>query len=130
MNFSMYYCSHFCNFLSNDPDPIGKQSAMSKIGQKTTSGEGSPTASAKPCLMLREQRSEKISSRSFGSLVNPVNADERKEVVRATRQLVPPDSNSEIGYLQVSRQENSPLAANATISMEAYKTNALRWGCF
>ena len=40
VNFSMYSCSHFSNFLSDDPD----QSAMSKRGQKTTSNEGSPTA--------------------------------------------------------------------------------------
>ena len=35
----MFSCSHFSNFLS---DPIGKQSAMSKRGQETTSSEGSP----------------------------------------------------------------------------------------
>ena len=34
---------------------------------------------------LREQRSEEISSQSLGSLVNPENADERKEVVLASR---------------------------------------------
>ena len=34
------------------------------------------------------------------------DADERKVVVRATRQLVLPDSNSEIGHPQASRQEN------------------------
>ena len=28
MSFLMYFCSHFCNFLSDDPDPIGKQNAM------------------------------------------------------------------------------------------------------
>ena len=34
MNFSMFFCSHFSNFLS---DPIGNQSAMSKRGQESTS---------------------------------------------------------------------------------------------
>ena len=84
----MFSCSHFSNFLSGDPDQIGKQSAMSKRGQISTSSDGSPTATAKPGLVLRKQRSEDISSRSLGSLVNPENADERKEVARATRQLV------------------------------------------
>ena len=55
MNFSVYCCSHFSNFLSDDPDPIGEQNAMSKRGQKTTSNEASPTAKAKPCLVLRER---------------------------------------------------------------------------
>ena len=44
MNFSMFSCSHFSNFLSV---PIGKQSAMSKRGQDATSSEGSPMAKAK-----------------------------------------------------------------------------------
>ena len=88
----MFSCSHFSNFLSDNSDQFGKQSAMSKRGQKTTSNDCSPTAKAKPCLVLREQRSEAISSRSLGSLVNTVNADERKEVVQASRQLVLPDS--------------------------------------
>ena len=66
---------------------------MSKRGQKTASNEGSPTAKAKPCLVLREQRCEEISSRSLGSLVNLGNADERKEVVQASRQLVQEDPN-------------------------------------
>ena len=39
MNFSMFSCSHFSNFLS---DPNGKQSAMSKRGQDATSSECSP----------------------------------------------------------------------------------------
>ena len=85
--FSMYSCSHSSKSLSDDPDPIGKQSAMSKRGQKATSNEGSPTAKARPCLVARDPRSEEISSRSLGSLVNLGNTDERKEVVRATRKL-------------------------------------------
>ena len=46
---------------------------------------------AKPYLVLHGQRSEEISSRSLGSLVNPENADEREEVERSSRQLVLPD---------------------------------------
>ena len=124
MNFSMYSCSHFSNFLSDDPDQIGKQNAMSKRGQKTTSNEGSPTAKAKPGLLLREQRSEGISSRSLGSLVNPMNADERKEVLRATRQLVLLDSNSKIGYSQASRQENSPPTSRKLVLEDRSQTES------
>ena len=57
--------------LSDKSDQVGKQSAMSERGQKTTSNEGSPTAKAKPCLVSRDARNEEISSRSLGSLVNP-----------------------------------------------------------
>ena len=52
---------------------------MSKRGQKTPSNEGSPMAKARPCLVARDPRSEQIPSQSLGSLVNPVNADERKK---------------------------------------------------
>ena len=54
MNFSMYSCSHFIDFLSDDQ--VGKQSAMSKRGQKTTSNEGSPTEKAKPYLVLPSRK--------------------------------------------------------------------------
>ena len=74
---SMYSCSHFSDFLSDDQ--FRKQSAMLKRGQKTTSNEGSPTAKAKPYLVLPELRSEEISSRSFVYLVNPEYADEEKK---------------------------------------------------
>ena len=47
MNLLMYSCSHFSNFLSDNSDQVGKQSAMSKRGQNTTSNEGSPKAKAK-----------------------------------------------------------------------------------
>ena len=111
MNFSRYACSHCSDFLSDDQ--VRKQSAKSKRGQKTTSNESYPTAKAMPCLVLRdrEQKSEEIFSQSLGSRVNLVYADERKQVVRATKQLVLLDSNSEIGHPQASRQENSPPAS-------------------
>ena len=111
MNFSRYSCSHCSDFLSDDQ--VRKQSAKSKRGQKTTSNENYPTAKAMPCLVLRdrEQKSEEIFSQSLGSRVNLVYADERKQVVRATKQLVLLDSNSEIGHPQASRQENSPQAS-------------------
>ena len=57
-------------------------------------------------LREREQRSEEISSPSLGPRVNPVNADEVKEVVRAgaTR-------------LKARRQENS-LEASKQLLLE------------
>ena len=122
MNFSMYSCSHFGNSLSDNSDQVGKQSAMSKRGHKTTSNEGSPKANARPCLVLREQRSKEISSRSLGSLVNPVNADERQEVERASRQLAPPDSNSKIGYSQANWQENVPQATRKLVLEDRNQT--------
>ena len=124
MNFSMYSCGHFSNFLSDNSDQVGKQSALSKRGQKTTSNEGSPTAKAKPCLVLGEQRSEETTSRSLESLVNPWNADERKEVVQASRQLVLPDSSSKIGYSQASRQENVPQATKKLVLQDQNQTES------
>ena len=52
MSFSMYSCSHLSDFLSDDQ--VRKQSAMSKMGQKTTSNEGSLMATARPCLVARD----------------------------------------------------------------------------
>ena len=73
MSFSMYSCSHFSNFLADDLHPIGKQNAMSKRSQKTTSNEGAPTAKEKSMSVKRgrerERRSEEISSQSLGSQV-------------------------------------------------------------
>ena len=117
MNFSMYSCSHFNDFLSDDQ--VRKQSATSKRGQKTTPKEGSPTAKARPCLVARE-----LSSRSLGSLVNPGNADERKELLQASRQLVQPDSNSEVGYSQVSRPENVPQASRNLVQKDQNHTES------
>ena len=116
--------SHFRHFPSDDPHPIGKQSAMSKIGQKAPSDEGSPTAKAKPCLVLREQRSEEVSSRSLGSLVNPWNTDERKEVEIASRKLERPDSSSEVGFSQVNRQDNSPQASRKLVLENQNRTES------
>ena len=122
LNFSMYSCSHSSDFLSDDQ--VGQQSAMSERGQKTTSNEGSPTPNAKPCLVVHEQRSEEISSRSLGSMVNPRNADERKEVVQASRQLVQPDSNSEVWYSQASRQENVAQASRQLVQGDQNQTES------
>ena len=95
-----------------------------KRGQKTTSNEGSPTAKAKPCLVARDPRSEDISSRSLESLVNPVNTDERKDVEIASKKLVRPDSRSEVGYSQGSRQENVPLASRKLVREDPLHTNS------
>ena len=75
-------------------------------------------------LREREQRSEEISSQSLGCRVNPVNADDRKEVVRATKQLVLPDSNSGIGHPQASRQENSPQASGQLVMENQSQTES------
>ena len=70
----MFSCNHFSIFFS---DSIGKQSAMSKRGQETTSGEGSPMAKPKPMvpakarpdnLVLRSPwRAREKSSAGFGT---------------------------------------------------------------
>ena len=72
----------------------------------------------------RVKRSEEISSRSLGSLVNPENADERKEVVQASWQLVQPDSNSKVGYSQASRQENVPQATRKLVREDQNQTES------
>ena len=64
MNFSMFSCSHFSNFLS---DPIRKQSAMSKRGQEATN-EGSPMAKPKP------MNSAMAKSRPMNLVHNPLSA--------------------------------------------------------
>ena len=84
---------------------------MSKRGRKTTSNEGSPVAKARPCLVVRDRRSEEISSQSLGSLVDLVNTDERKEVEIEAGNSMRSASRSEFGYSQASRQENVPMAA-------------------
>ena len=68
-------------------------------------------AKARPCLAARDPRSEEISSQSLGSLVNPENTDERKEVVMAAGNSMRSASRSEIGCSQASRQETVPVAA-------------------
>ena len=83
----MYSCCHSSNFLSDNSGQVGKQSAMSKRGQKTTSNEGSLTVKAKPCPVARDAKSEEISSRSLGSLVNPGDADESKGVASGAARL-------------------------------------------
>ena len=72
----------------------------------------------------RDPRSEEISSRSLGSLVNLGNTDERKEVEIASRKLVRPDSSSEVGYSQMSRQENVPIASRKLVREGQLQTNS------
>ena len=79
--------------------------AMSKRGQDTTSSAGSPVAKARPTnLVMRSQCKEDVSQRS-GSLVNPVNDDERKRVGIASGNWGHSGSNFEIENSQVNRQE-------------------------
>ena len=119
----MFSCRHFSDFLS---DPIGNQSAMSERGQEAISNEGSPKAKPKPVvpakarplnLVSRRPWSEKNSSQNLGYLVNPGNADERKGVEIATGKLLQIASKSEVGYSQVSRQENA-LKAQGNLCVE------------
>ena len=70
---------------------------------------------ARPCLVARDAKSQEISSRSFGSLVNPGNTDERKEVEIAAGSSMRPASRSEVGYSQASRQENVPIASRKLV---------------
>ena len=102
----MFLCSHFSNFLS---DPIGQQSAMSKRMAKP---RPAIPAKARPLnFVARSPRSKEDFSQSLGYLVNPVNADERKEVEVAPGNSWRSASRSEVGYSQASRQENAPMAS-------------------
>ena len=51
------------------------------------------------------------SSKDFGCLVNPGNADERKEVEIDSGNSWQSALRSEVGYSQVSRQENALMAS-------------------
>ena len=92
---------------------------MLKGGEEATSSEGSPVAKPKPTvpakarqinLVSRRPWSEKNSSQNLVNLVNPGNFDEQKEVEIVTGKPVQTASKSEVGYSQVSRQENAPIA--------------------
>ena len=67
--------------------------------------------------------SEEISSQSLGSLVNPVNTDERKEVEIAAGNRMRSASRSEIGYSQASRQDNVPIAAGNSMLEDQLQTH-------
>ena len=71
MSFPTYSGSHFKSFLSQDRERI-VIGAMSKRVQDTTSR---PTN-----LVMHSQCKEDVSPQRSGSLVNPVNDDERKKV--------------------------------------------------
>ena len=88
---------------------------MSKRGQNTTSNDGSPTAKARPInLVMHSLCNEEISSRSAESLVNPVNDDDRRSAGAASGNCGSFDSNFEVGYSQVSRQEKVTQAPQET----------------
>ena len=124
VNFSMYSCSHFSGFLSDDP--IGKQSAMSSRSQKTTSNERSPTAKAKPCLVLREreQRREEISSQSLGYRVNPGYADERKRSRKSNQATGAPRLKFRNRTPSTSRQENSLRGCRKLVREDQLQTDS------
>ena len=120
MNFSLFACSHFSNFLS---DPTRKQSAMSKRGQEVTSSEGSPRAKPKPMnsamaqsrpmnLLLHNLLSaRKNPLQDLNNPVNPVNVQKEQAGAPNTRKLMRTDpSRDPIEFSQVRRQENTQHA--------------------
>ena len=119
---------HFNDFLSIDQ--VGKQSTVSKRGEEATSNEGSPMAKprpaipakARPNLVMRSSRSEIDSSQSLVYLVNPGNADERKEVEIAPGNSWRFSSRSEVGYSQASRQERVPIGPGNSCVRSTPKT--------
>ena len=82
MKFSMYSCGHFSDFLC---DPIGMQSATSKIGREATSSEGSPMAKPRPMILAKAKPVNLVLRRpcstrenplqNLGHLVDPVYVD-------------------------------------------------------
>ena len=81
-------------------------------------------AKARPCLVARDPRSEEISSRSLGSLVNSESTEERKEVEIAAENSMRSASRSEIGYSRASRQENVPIAAGTSMREDQLQTHS------
>ena len=122
MIFSMFSCGHISDFLSGEQ--VRKQSAMSKRGQEATSKEGSPMGKARPCLVARDPRSEEISAQSLEYLVNPRNADERKEVEIADGNSWRFASRQEVGYSQASRQEDAPTASRKLVREDLLQTDS------
>ena len=103
--------------------------ATSKRGQNTTSNDGSPTAKARPIfLVVVSQGKEAISSQSSGSLVNPVNDDERKRAGLASGNCGSFDSNFEVEYSEVSRQEKVILASKKTRPNQKVRRTSLARG--
>ena len=96
---------------------------MSKICQKTTSNGGFQRRRHSQ-VWCCASKAVRTSLHQVCDLVNPGNADERKEVVRATRQLVLFDSNSKIGFSQVSRQEKSPQASRKLVLEDENQTES------
>ena len=87
----MFSSRHFSNFPS---DPIGKQSAMSKRGEETTSSRSPWSARENPQQDLEYS-------------VNPVNDDEGQGDHTSTRRLVRTTQNPVVERSQVRRQENA-----------------------
>ena len=128
MNFSMYSYSHFSNFLSDNSDQVGKQSAMSKRSQKTTSDEGSPIGESETMPGASRARCEGVRrslSRRFGiSGQSGGTPMKEKKSYRASRQLLLPDSNSQIGYSQASREENVQQATRKLVPEDQNQTES------
>ena len=116
MNFSMFSCSHLSEFLSDRSQsraPCQKE-VNRRLQEKAHQWQNRS-------LRYRRKRDKstwyhaargarKTLHRIWGIWSNPGNFDEEKEVEIVTGKPVQTASKSEVGYSQVSRQENAPTA--------------------
>ena len=114
LNFSMFSCIHFSNFLS---DSIGKQSAMSKRGQDATSSERSPMAKPNPTVPAKARPLNLVLHSSWSARENlSQNLDTqsvRGTTMKArTRRSVQTIQNPEVERSQVKRQEKVQIPGN------------------
>ena len=106
----MSSCSHFSNFLS---DPIGKQSAMSKVKKRLPVNVHRWRNQQKPMVPAKARPVNMVLSspwsarenppQDLGNLVNPGNVDDGQGSQTGTRRLVRATQNSEIECSQVRR---------------------------
>ena len=120
LNFSMFSCSHFSNFLS---DPTRKQSAMLLRGPEATSNAGSPMAKPQPMnsamaksrpmnLVLHNPlNARKNPPQDLRDPVNSGNVDEEQGGHSSSGKPVRTDPNQDpIEYSQLRRWENNQHA--------------------
>ena len=82
-----------------------------------------PTAKARNVWCCASKGVRK-SLREVWDLWSIRNADERKEVVQASRRLLLPDSKFKFGYPQASRQENVPQATRKLVLEDQNQTES------
>ena len=121
----MFSCRHFNDFSfwrsSYKTERHVKKRSRGDFKWRLTSGKtkANVTSERETTQLGSAQLEEwgKPSSQNLRYLVNPENADERKRVETAPRKPVQITSKSEVGYSQVSRQENA-LIAQGNLCME------------